>query len=33
MFATVKILFMKESTQGVSENQTTAISESAKTDC
>ncbi len=32
MFATVKILFMKESTQGVSENQTTAISESAKTD-
>lgn len=32
MFATVKILFMKESTQGVSENQTTAISENAKTD-
>lgn len=32
MFATVKILFMKESTQGVSENQTTAISESVKTD-
>ena len=32
MFATVKILFMKESTQGVNENQTTAISENMKMD-
>ncbi len=32
MFATVKILFIKESTQGVNENQTTAISENMKMD-
>ncbi len=32
MFATVKILFMKESTQGVNENQTTAISENMQMD-
>lgn len=32
MFATVKILFLKESTEGVSEKQVTAISESAGND-
>lgn len=30
MFATVKILFMKDSTQGVNEGQTTAVNDSAK---
>lgn len=32
MFATVKILFMSESTEGVSEGQTTAMEETAKED-
>ncbi|MBQ5770538.1 MAG: sugar transferase, partial [Clostridia bacterium] len=32
MFATVKILFIKESTQGVDEKQTTAVNKSVRTD-
>ena len=32
MFATVKILFMAESTEGVAEGQTTAMEETVKED-